>query len=133
MSSAAQQYRNEKQFIEEAIAKVREVVHTAPKNDIILALHDFDFDVNKTIQAFCDDGAQSALDAWERPAAGTNKKKNQKKKHKKTKEHRYAAAAVPSTISSAVSAPPSALKPMDETIVAPITNGENTLPLVLLS
>lgn len=49
-----QQYRNEKKVIEEAVAKVREVVHTASKNDIILALHNFDFDVSKTIQAFCD-------------------------------------------------------------------------------
>lgn len=49
-----QQYRNEKKQIEEAAAKVREVVRTASKNDIILALHNFDFDVNKTIQAFCD-------------------------------------------------------------------------------
>lgn len=49
-----QQYRNEKKVIEEAVAKVREVVRTASKNDIILALHNFDFDVNKTIQAFCD-------------------------------------------------------------------------------
>lgn len=49
-----QQYRNEKKIIEEAVAKVREVVRTASKNDIILALHNFDFDVSKTIQAFCD-------------------------------------------------------------------------------
>lgn len=49
-----QQYRNEKKVMEEAVAKVREVVHTASKNDIILALHNFDFDINKTIQAFCD-------------------------------------------------------------------------------
>uniref|UniRef100_A0A0R3RPQ8 UBA domain-containing protein n=1 Tax=Elaeophora elaphi TaxID=1147741 RepID=A0A0R3RPQ8_9BILA len=73
-----QQYRNEKKVIEEAVAKVREVVHTASKNDIILALHNFDFDVNKTIQAFCDDGAQSALGSWKR--SGTSNKKNQKKK-----------------------------------------------------
>lgn len=31
------------------------------------------------------DGAQSALDSWERSGTGGNKKKNQKKK--KTKEH----------------------------------------------
>lgn len=80
MSSAQQQYRNEKKRIEEAVARVREVVHSASKNDIILALHNFDLDVNRTIQAFCDDGAQSALEAWERPGNANSKKKNQKKK-----------------------------------------------------
>lgn len=58
---SAQQYRSEKKFIEEAVAKVREVVHTASKNDIILALHNFDFDVSKTIQAFCDGSLNSSL------------------------------------------------------------------------
>ncbi|VDK48857.1 unnamed protein product [Anisakis simplex] len=82
MSSTAVQYRNEKKRIEEAVAKVREVVNFASKNDIILALHNFDLDVNRTIQAFCDDGAQSALDSWERSGSGGNKKKAQKKKKK---------------------------------------------------
>lgn len=54
MSSAAAQYRNEKRRMDEAVARVREVVHSASKNDIILALHNFDLDVNRTIQAFCD-------------------------------------------------------------------------------
>ncbi|VDM47565.1 unnamed protein product [Toxocara canis] len=80
MSSAAAQYRNEKKRMEEAVARVREVVHSASKNDIILALHNFDLDVNRTIQAFCDDGAQSALDSWERTGSGSSKKKAQKKK-----------------------------------------------------
>uniref|UniRef100_A0A915C0V4 Spermatogenesis-associated serine-rich protein 2 n=3 Tax=Parascaris univalens TaxID=6257 RepID=A0A915C0V4_PARUN len=80
MSSAAAQYRNEKRRMEEAVARVREVVHSASKNDIILALHNFDLDVNRTIQAFCDDGAQSALDSWERTGSSANKKKTQKKK-----------------------------------------------------
>ncbi|MFH4974510.1 hypothetical protein AB6A40_001219 [Gnathostoma spinigerum] len=76
----SQQYRSEKKMIEEAVAKVREVVHSASKNDIILALHNFDLDVNKTIQAFCDDGAQSALNSWERSGSTANKKKHSKKK-----------------------------------------------------
>lgn len=80
MSSPQQQYCNEKKRMEEAVAKVREVVHTASKNDIILALHNFDLDVNRTIQAFCDDGAQSALTSWERSGTSANKKKSQKKK-----------------------------------------------------
>lgn len=44
----------EKRKMEEAVAKVREVVHTASKNDIVLALHIYELDIDKTIQAFCD-------------------------------------------------------------------------------
>uniref|UniRef100_A0A0N5AQQ8 SPATS2-like protein n=1 Tax=Syphacia muris TaxID=451379 RepID=A0A0N5AQQ8_9BILA len=68
----------ERKRMEQAVAKVREVVHTASKNDIMLALHIYDMDVDRTIQAFCDDGAQSALGSWER--TGVAKKKNRKKK-----------------------------------------------------
>ncbi|VDD93578.1 unnamed protein product [Enterobius vermicularis] len=70
----------EKRKMEEAVAKVREVVHTASKNDIVLALHIYELDIDKTIQAFCDGwhGAQNALGAWER--TGVAKKKNRKKK-----------------------------------------------------
>lgn len=58
---SAQQLKSEKKFIEERVAKVREVVHTASNNDIILALHNYDFDVNKTIQAFCDGSFETGL------------------------------------------------------------------------
>lgn len=51
--SAAEQ-RLEKKRIDAAVERVREVVHSASKNDIILALHNFDMDIARTIQAFCE-------------------------------------------------------------------------------
>uniref|UniRef100_A0AAF5PZJ7 CUE domain-containing protein n=1 Tax=Wuchereria bancrofti TaxID=6293 RepID=A0AAF5PZJ7_WUCBA len=113
-----QQYRNEKKIIEEAVAKVREVVRTASKNDIILALHNFDFDVNKTIQAFCDDGAQSALGSWKR--SGTSNKKNQKKK-KMAKNQTITAASV--STPSCICAPHSTPKTANGVISSPVISG----------
>lgn len=47
------QNKQEKKIIDEKIAKVREVVRTNfSNNDIILALHYFELDVEKTIHAF---------------------------------------------------------------------------------
>ena len=43
-----------KSEINDAVTKVREVVNGVSNNDIILALHSFDFNVEKTIQAFCE-------------------------------------------------------------------------------
>ncbi|VDN08312.1 unnamed protein product [Thelazia callipaeda] len=106
-----QQYRKEKKLVEEAVAKVREVVHTASKNDIILALHNFDFDIGRTIQAFCDDGAQSALVSWER-SGGNDKKKNQKKKKAKNQRPNSPTAE----ISSSSTAPSSTLPVSNEMI-----------------
>lgn len=50
-SSSAKQ---EKKLIEEKIAKVREVVRNASTNDIVLALHNFDMNVEQTIHALCE-------------------------------------------------------------------------------
>jgi len=44
----------EKKIIDEKIAKVREVVKNISANDIVLALHNFDLDVARTIHAFCE-------------------------------------------------------------------------------
>uniref|UniRef100_A0A915PFG8 CUE domain-containing protein n=1 Tax=Setaria digitata TaxID=48799 RepID=A0A915PFG8_9BILA len=118
-----QQYRNEKKLIEEAVAKVREVVHTASKNDIILALHNFDFDVSKTIQAFCDDGAQSALDSWKR--SGTGNKKNQKKKKAKNQASTTSTTATVST-PSCTSAPLSAPRVLNEVVSSSAINGNRS-------
>uniref|UniRef100_A0A914UJ27 Uncharacterized protein n=1 Tax=Plectus sambesii TaxID=2011161 RepID=A0A914UJ27_9BILA len=46
--------RNEKKVIDQKVAAVREIVQTASNNDIVLALHNFDMDVSRTIQAFCE-------------------------------------------------------------------------------
>lgn len=48
------QNKQEKRLMEERIAKVREVVRNVSANDIVLALHNFELDVEKTIQAFCE-------------------------------------------------------------------------------
>ncbi|PIO56586.1 hypothetical protein TELCIR_22014 [Teladorsagia circumcincta] len=72
----------ERKIINEKIAKVREVVHGVSTNDIILALYSLDMNVERTIQAFCEDGASEVLDDWVRPASGSSKNKNKKKKNK---------------------------------------------------
>jgi hypothetical protein len=40
--------------MEGKISKVREVVKNISTNDIVLALHNFELDVEKTIHAFCE-------------------------------------------------------------------------------
>lgn len=51
----------EKKLINEKIAKVREVVHGVSTNDIILALHSFDMNVERTIQAFCEGNCTTSI------------------------------------------------------------------------
>lgn len=50
--------------MEERIAKVREVVRNVSANDIVLALHNFELDVEKTIQAFCEGIYVNFLNYW---------------------------------------------------------------------
>ncbi|VDN58286.1 unnamed protein product [Dracunculus medinensis] len=72
--------KEEAKRFQEAVAKVREVVRTAPKEEVALALLNYEMDINRTIQAFYEDGAKSALDTWER--TGHKKKKKQVTKKK---------------------------------------------------
>ncbi|EPB73468.1 hypothetical protein ANCCEY_07417 [Ancylostoma ceylanicum] len=87
----------EKKLINEKIAKVREVVHGVSTNDIILALHSFDMNVERTIQAFCEDGASEVLDDWVRPTSGSSKNKNKKKKNKPAASEPASGAVTSST------------------------------------
>ncbi|KAI6219519.1 hypothetical protein M3Y99_01655300 [Aphelenchoides fujianensis] len=57
------QTKAEKQMIDAKVAKVREVVHNVSKNDIVLALHNFEMDVDRTIGAFVDGGEQAPKNA----------------------------------------------------------------------
>ena len=70
----------EKKLMDEKIAKVREVVKNISTNDIVLALHNFELDVERTIHAFCEGGSEIALGDWEKTS--TAKKRNHKKKPK---------------------------------------------------
>ena len=54
IASAASQPKIEKKLMDEKISKVREVVKNVSTNDIVLALHNFELDVEKTIHAFCE-------------------------------------------------------------------------------
>nr|CAD2143312.1 unnamed protein product [Meloidogyne enterolobii] len=83
IASAASQPKIEKKLMDEKISKVREVVKNVSTNDIVLALHNFELDVEKTIHAFCEGGSQIALGDWEK--TGTTKKRNNKKKSKAAK------------------------------------------------
>jgi len=46
--------QQEKRMMDEKIAKVREVVRNVNTNEVVLALHSFDMDVEATIRAFCE-------------------------------------------------------------------------------
>uniref|UniRef100_A0A1I8A397 SPATS2-like protein n=1 Tax=Steinernema glaseri TaxID=37863 RepID=A0A1I8A397_9BILA len=97
----------EKQMINALVAKVREVVHDVTNNDIILVLHNYDMDVQKTIQALCED-RENALGSWEH--TGPTKTKSQKKKAKKAAK--AAAAATAETSSSNGNISPSSSTPV---------------------
>lgn len=53
-STAHHSKMTEKKIIDEKIAKVKEVVKNISNNDIMLALYNFDLDVERTIHAFCE-------------------------------------------------------------------------------
>ncbi|CAB3408950.1 unnamed protein product [Caenorhabditis bovis] len=88
--------QSEKKLIADKVAKVREVVDNATTNDIVMVLHSFDLDVNKTIQAFCEDGAASILGDWV-TSSGVSVAAAKKKKNKKSKGKSAAATETPST------------------------------------
>jgi len=69
------QLKKEKKIIDDKVEKVRQVVPGVSKNDIILALHSYDMDVHRTIQAFCDESAQATLGDWENTAKSKKSKK----------------------------------------------------------
>jgi hypothetical protein len=91
MSTA--QYKKEKKIVEEKVQKVRQVVPTLSTNEIILALHNYDLDVERTIQAFLEEGAQGALGDWE----NTAKSKKSKKKNNNAKTNSTTSSTVDST------------------------------------
>ncbi|XP_002738108.2 spermatogenesis-associated serine-rich protein 2-like, partial [Saccoglossus kowalevskii] len=66
------------------IAAVREVVSRSSNNDILLVLQYFDYDVDKTIQSFVEDGASEVLKEWNFTG---KKSKNNKKNRKKGGGH----------------------------------------------
>lgn len=77
----------EKKMIDEKIGKVKEIVKNISNNDIMLALYNFDLDVERTIHAFCEGGSQTALGDWEKFKTG-GKKRNNKKKSKAVTDDR---------------------------------------------
>ncbi|XP_061169642.1 spermatogenesis-associated serine-rich protein 2-like [Saccostrea echinata] len=66
--------------IKEKVNAVREVILGKSNNEIILVLQYYEYDVAKAIQAYCEDGAQKALQEWHWSG---NKTPNKKKKNKK--------------------------------------------------
>ncbi|XP_021364329.1 spermatogenesis-associated serine-rich protein 2-like isoform X2 [Mizuhopecten yessoensis] len=67
--------------IKEKVNAVREVVLGKSNNEIILVLQYYDYNVEKAIQAYLEDGAKSALTEWRfsGPKVANKKKKNKKK------------------------------------------------------
>ncbi|KAL1770938.1 SPATS2 isoform X2 [Sigmodon hispidus] len=69
--------------IKEKIYAVRSVVPNKSNNEIVLVLQQFDFNVDKAVQAFVDGSAIQVLKEWNM----TGKKKNNKRKRSKSKQH----------------------------------------------
>ncbi|KAB1279000.1 SPATS2-like protein [Camelus dromedarius] len=65
------------------IYAVRSVVPNKSNNEIVLVLQQFDFNVDKAVQAFVDGSAIQVLKEWNM----TGKKKNNKRKRSKSKQH----------------------------------------------
>ncbi|CAJ0593987.1 unnamed protein product [Cylicocyclus nassatus] len=119
----------EKKIIIEKIAKVREVVHGVSTNDIVLALHSFDMNVERTIQAFCEaGGASEVLDDWVRPTSGSSKNKNKKKKSKPTTTETTPAGAAVSSTPSPSKVPKSSSPQETKPVAAPPTSELDSKP-----
>ncbi|TKR60019.1 hypothetical protein L596_029611 [Steinernema carpocapsae] len=119
--------QSEKQMMAGLVAKVREVVHDVSNTDIILVLHNYDMDVQKAIQALCED-RENALGNWEHTGAAAAKKKNKKKKAKAA-----AASAVVDSASSNGGASPSSSTPASTptpVVVVSKPPAVNTVPRV---
>lgn len=104
------------------VAKVREVITNVSKNDIILALHSHDLDVERTISALTEGGA---LDEWECAGGSSSKSKKKTANNKKPVEapKSVAPAAKPAVAAAAPIAPSVPLT--SQVKKAPVTNGVN--------
>ncbi|KAM4835970.1 SPATS2-like protein isoform 1-T5 [Thomomys bottae] len=69
--------------VKEKIYAVRSVVPNKSNNEIVLVLQQFDFNVDRAVQAFVDGSAIQVLKEWNM----TGKKKNNKRKRSKSKQH----------------------------------------------
>ncbi|GMT00835.1 hypothetical protein PENTCL1PPCAC_23009, partial [Pristionchus entomophagus] len=112
--------------IVDKVAKVREVVTNVSKNDIILALHSHDLDVERTIAALMEGGA---LDEWECAggSSGKSKKKSGGSSSKKPVEAPKSAPPPAKPAAPVVaSAPIAPSVPLTSQVKkAPIANGVN--------
>lgn len=66
--------------IKEKVNAVREIMPGRSNNEIILVLQYYDYNVEKAIQAYVEDGAKQALTEWHYPGSKAPKKKRNKKK-----------------------------------------------------
>ncbi|KAL5005893.1 hypothetical protein ScPMuIL_017051 [Solemya velum] len=67
--------------VKEKVAAIRELVPGKSNNEIVLVLQYYDYDVEKSIQAYLEDGAKEALNQWHYPGntKGPKKKRNKRK------------------------------------------------------
>ncbi|XP_078700302.1 uncharacterized protein LOC144927075 isoform X5 [Branchiostoma floridae x Branchiostoma belcheri] len=77
--------------IKQKISAIREVVLNRSNNEIVLVLQYHDYDVDKAIASFMEDGAAQVLKEWN----FTGKKSNNKKKKKKNKQQQQQAVQPP--------------------------------------
>ncbi|BFZ15357.1 hypothetical protein BsWGS_18397 [Bradybaena similaris] len=66
--------------IKEKVQAVREVVPGKSNNEVVLVLQFYDYNVERAIQAYVEDGAKAALQEWNFTGSKPNKKRKYKKK-----------------------------------------------------
>lgn len=86
--------------VKEKVSAVREVVSGKSNNEIILVLQYYDYDVEKAIQAYVEDGAKSALTDWHFTGPKAPKKKNKKKKQQQQQPPPQNGPKSPASVSS---------------------------------
>ncbi|CAI2316207.1 unnamed protein product [Caenorhabditis sp. 36 PRJEB53466] len=112
---------SEKKVIQEKVAKVREVVDNVTNNDIIMVLHSFDLDVNKTIQAFLEDGGASILGGWTTSSGESVTAAKKKNKNKSKKAIESAPDATPPATAPAKATPAPVAKPAAPAVSSSVT------------
>uniref|UniRef100_A0A8C7B286 Spermatosis associated serine rich 2 like n=1 Tax=Neovison vison TaxID=452646 RepID=A0A8C7B286_NEOVI len=93
--------------VKEKIYAVRSVVPNKSNNEIVLVLQQFDFNVDKAVQAFVDGSAVQVLKEWNM----TGKKKNNKRKRSKSKQHQGNKDATKDKAERPEAGPPQPLPP----------------------
>uniref|UniRef100_A0A0K0ECA5 CUE domain-containing protein n=1 Tax=Strongyloides stercoralis TaxID=6248 RepID=A0A0K0ECA5_STRER len=90
----------EHESLKKKVAKVREVVSTVSTNDIVLALHSFDLDVEKTIRALCEQDVTTVIGDWETTGNAPVKKNRKQRRLELNSQKSQVNSGKPPTLAS---------------------------------